>query len=279
MSSILLEGIEVRFDPIPLAAKSLRNQVINKIPVGGRITEDDKAGATVIGLKNLSLRVAAGDRLAIIGHNGAGKTTLLRVIAGIYRPQQGNVRVDGRVSAIFNADLGIDREATGYENIVLRGLMLGLSRDEITGRIDDIAAFSELGPYLSAPVRTYSSGMRLRLAFAVSTSVDPEILLLDEWFSAGDARFVENAERRLHDLIARSSIVVFASHNLALVEEIGTKALLLEHGEIKALGPVDEIVATYRDGKAAASSPATEAGASEGPQEERSGGGEQSTDD
>ena len=277
MSSILLENIEVRFDRIPLAAKSLRDQVINKIPVGGRFAEDGKQRATVIGLKNLSLRVTAGERLAIIGHNGAGKTTLLRVIASIFKPFRGRVRVDGRVSAIFSADLGIDREATGYENIVLRGLMLGLSRDEIAGRIDDIADFSELGPYLAAPVRTYSSGMQLRLAFAVSTSVNPEILLLDEWFSAGDLRFIERAEKRLHDLVARSSIVAFASHRLGLVEEIATKALLLEHGEIKALGPVAEVVEIYREGKAPGSPPRSDIEDSERPLEGGSGRGEQST--
>ncbi len=151
----------------------------------------------------------------------------------------------GRVSSIFNVGLGMDPEATGYENIILRGILLGMSREEIDRKIGEIADFSELGPYQALPVHTYSSGMALRLAFATSTSIEPEILLLDEWIGAGDQRFIEKAQTRLRALVGQSNIMVVATHRLRLVEELCTKAVLLDRGMVRMVGPVTEVLKTY----------------------------------
>jgi lipopolysaccharide transport system ATP-binding protein len=196
-------------------------------------------------LKNVSLNLKSGDRLALVGPNGAGKTTLLRVIAGIYAPTAGEVETTGSISSLFNVTLGIDPEATGHENITLRGLLSGMSFKEIEDRREDIADFSGLGDYLAMPVRTYSLGMMLRLAFSISTSVKADILLMDEWLSVGDASFVAAAERRLRDLVERSGIVVFASHIQDQIREVCDQAALLIDGEIVDVGPVQAILTEY----------------------------------
>ncbi len=152
----------------------------------------------------------------------------------------------GRVSSIFNVGLGMDPEATGYENIILRGILLGMSREEIDRKIEEIADFSELGPYLALPVHTYSSGMALRLAFAVSTSIEPEILLPDDWIGAGDQHFVEKAQKRLRALVGQTNILGVASHRLRLVEDLCNKAVLLERGAVHAVGAVGELLGAYQ---------------------------------
>ena len=190
-------------------------------------------------------RIDHGDRVGLVGANGAGKTTLLGALAGVYEPTRGTVHREGHVLPLFDATLGMDMEATGYENIVLRGLFLGLGSQEIRRRTTEIAEFTALGDYLAMPVRTCSGGMKLRLAFAVSTCVDPEILLMDEWIAGGDAHFLKKAERRMQRLIDRSSILVIASHSTDLMKRLCTKAILLDQGQVKAIGPVDEIVDQY----------------------------------
>lgn len=196
-------------------------------------------------LDRVSLSAERGEFVGLVGPNGAGKTTLLRVLAGVYEPTHGIVRRDGHVSALFDATLGMDMEATGYENIILRSLFLGLSRREIHGRTEEITTFTELGDYLAMPVRTYSTGMLLRLAFAVSTCMEPEILLMDEWMAVGDAQFVEKAERRMDNLIGLSSILVIASHSRELIKRVCNKAILLDHGQVSTVGDVDEVLQTY----------------------------------
>jgi lipopolysaccharide transport system ATP-binding protein len=181
-------------------------------------------------LSDLSFEFSRGDRVGLVGHNGSGKTTLLRVLSGIYEPVRGRLEVSGRVSSLLDLSLGMDHEATGLENIVLRGVLMGLSPSTIETKVDEIAEFSELGDYLSMPIRTYSSGMLLRLAFAVSTCVASEILLLDEWLSVGDAAFRDKAERRLLEMIESSSIVVLASHDENLIKRFCSRVLRLEHG-------------------------------------------------
>jgi lipopolysaccharide transport system ATP-binding protein len=189
-------------------------------------------------LADLSFEFSRGERIGLVGHNGSGKTTLLRVLTGIYEPVRGDLGVTGRVSSLLDLSLGMDHEATGYENIVLRGVLMGLSPSAIQSKVDEIAEFSELGDYLSMPIRTYSSGMLLRLAFAVSTSVAPEILLLDEWLSVGDAGFKEKTERRLLEMIESSAIVVLASHDLSLIRRFCSRMLRLDHGRILSDEPV-----------------------------------------
>ncbi len=244
MASIAVDNVSVDFPLYGGGSRSLKKTLM-RMGSGGRISRNAGDRVYVQALRDVSLHIDHGDRVGIIGPNGAGKTTLLRVLAGIYEPTQGVVRHEGHISPLFDTTLGMDAEATGYENIVLRGLFLGLSPREIRDRTDEIAEFTELGDYLSVPVRTYSTGMMLRLAFAVSTCVDPEILLMDEWLGVGDAHFLVKAERRMERLVDHSRILVIASHSNALIKRLCNKVVLLDHGELKAMGLVAEILDRY----------------------------------
>jgi len=190
MASIHLNNVDVDFPLYSGASRSLKTSLLN-LSSGGRIGRTVSDRMCVQALTKVSLQLNDGDRLGIIGPNGSGKTTLLRVLSSVYEPSGGQVFIEGSVASLFDVALGMDTEGTGYENITLRGMLLGLSRPEIEKKVQDIAEFTELGDYLSIPVRTYSSGMLLRLAFAVCTSVEPEILLMDEWIGVGDAPSVE----------------------------------------------------------------------------------------
>ena len=190
-------------------------------------------------LSGISLALRRGDRLGLVGHNGAGKSMLLRVIAGIYAPTSGSRRVDGRVLSLFDPMLGMAIECSGRENVVLRGIYMGLSPREARARIDEVADFCELGDYMDLPLGTWSAGMQLRLAFALATALQPDILLLDEQFGMGDAAFQEKAEARLRTFVARAGIVVQASHSERLIRETCSRALLLDHGRAVMLGAPD----------------------------------------
>lgn len=186
--------------------------------------------------------------MGLLGHNGAGKSTLLRLLGRVYEPTAGSVRIEGRIGSLIDVSLGIDPEASGRENIYLRGAMLGLTRAQIQHHFDDIVAFSELGDFIEMPVRTYSSGMHLRLAFAVSTVVRPEILLMDEWLSVGDESFKHKAEQRLSDLVQATRILVLASHSRELIQHTCNRVIWLEHGRIRMDGGADEVCAAYFGG-------------------------------
>lgn len=243
-ASVVLDHVHVSFPIYDSASRSLRHHIVGA-STGGRLSADSQQRVVVEALSDVSFTLSHGDRVGLVGHNGAGKTTLLRVISGIYAPWQGRVEVTGRVAPLFDVSLGIDMESTGYENIRLRGLYLGLTRAQIEARTGDIAEFTELGPFLHMPVRTYSAGMQARLAFAVSTSIEPEILLLDEGIAAGDAAFMEKANQRLHEFVQRAGILVLASHSDPLIRMFCNKAFLLERGRIVRAGSVDEVMA-YR---------------------------------
>jgi ABC-2 type transport system ATP-binding protein/lipopolysaccharide transport system ATP-binding protein len=191
------------------------------------------------------LDIEDGDRLGLIGPNGAGKTTLLRVLAGIYHPTRGEVYSSGKVSALLDVSVGLNPEATGRENIILRGMYMDIHPREMRARVDEIAEFTELGPYLDMPTRTYSAGMMVRLGFAVSTCVPPEILLMDEWLSAGDASFLDKAQRRMESFVGSSSILVLASHSMELLRKWCNRGILLQHGRIVAHGRIDDVIAAY----------------------------------
>jgi ABC-type polysaccharide/polyol phosphate transport system ATPase subunit len=193
----------------------------------------------------VSLELRDGDRLGIIGRNGSGKTTLLRVLSGIYEPTSGSIAIDGSVASMTDLTMGMDWDATGEENIVIRGILLGLTRREAVELIEPVREFTELGDRLQYPIRTYSTGMLLRLAFAISTSIRPDILVMDEMIGAGDAHFIEKARRRVQDLIGVSNILAISSHNLAMIREFCTLAILLGEGRIVAQGGVDEVIARY----------------------------------
>ncbi|HTV27521.1 MAG TPA: ABC transporter ATP-binding protein [Xanthobacteraceae bacterium] len=242
MAQIELKNVVAEF-PIYGSQPSLRKELVGRV-VGGVLSQrrKDSNRVTIRALDGVTLTVYHGDQLGIIGHNGAGKSTLLRVFAGIYEPSQGTINIEGRVSPLFSTSPGLDLDDTGYENILTCGLLLGMSRGEIEQKLPEIAAFSELSDYLALPVRTYSTGMLVRLGFAIATAIDPEILLLDEELGAGDARFAMHAAKRVEALIERSSIVVLASQSEDLIRRICNRAILLDHGRIIADGPTEDVL-------------------------------------
>lgn len=199
---------------------------------GGRLMANHNDSIVVRAIDNISLEIKKGDRIGLVGHNGSGKTTLLRVLAGIYKPSAGSIEIAGTVGALLNPSAGMDQEATGIENIYLRGLVLGLSREQIEDQIDDITEFTGLGDYLELPVKTYSAGMFARLAFAISTAAHNDILLIDEGIGAGDAAFLESAQRRINSLFERTSIVIIASHSEDIIARLCNRRIKMEHGKI-----------------------------------------------
>lgn len=233
-NSALISARDLTVDfPTYTADRSLKRTIL-RATTGGRIESDSKAHISVRALDGLNFEIAAGERIGIYGHNGSGKTTLLRVLTGAYAPTAGYLEVRGRVASLLDISMGMEGDATGWENIVLRGLMMGMRPEEIDARMDVIAEFTGLGQYLDMPLRTYSSGMQVRLAFSVSTVINADVLLLDEWLSVGDAEFQQKATLRLHELIEKSSIMVIASHSQELLKEICTRVFKMEHGKITA---------------------------------------------
>lgn len=232
MAELVLEDVTVEFPIFGVGATSLKT-TLAAAATGGRIGRD--TGVTVVqALREVSLSLAAGDRLGVMGHNGAGKSTLLQVMAGVYPPTRGHVIRRGTVSSLVNPAMGIERDATGYENILIRGLIQGVSRQEITRLTPEIAEFSGLGDYLAMPVRTYSTGMLMRLAFSIVTSFRADIVIMDEWLSVGDAEFRERGAVRLRDLIQATGILVLASHSPELIDRECTAVVELSHGGITA---------------------------------------------
>lgn len=241
---VRLEGVSVAFPVYHGGSRSLKKQILFR-GSGGNIGRDAADRVVVRALSDVSLSLRCGDRLALIGANGAGKTTLLRTMAGIFEPQQGLVTARGRISPLFDINLGIDVDLDGYDNIRTRALLLGLPPRIIESRLGEIAEFTELGEYLDMPVRTYSAGMILRLSFAVATCFEPEILLLDESILTGDAHFLKKAEARVRGFIERASVMVLASHNMQLVREWCNKGLWLERGSVRAFGAIDTVTDEY----------------------------------
>jgi ABC-type polysaccharide/polyol phosphate transport system ATPase subunit len=244
MASIHLENIFLSYPIYGANARSLKSGIIN-FSTGGKLIKESKA-VTVEALKNISLDLKSGDRLGLIGHNGAGKTSLLKVLAQIYAPTKGKISVFGRANCIFDVVTGMDFDASAYENIKIRGLILGLSKSEIARIVPDIEEFAELGEFMKMPIRTYSSGMVLRLAFGIVTSFRLEILLIDEILNVGDQRFMEKAKARMADVIHNSDVMVLSTHDLNSMREFCNKALWLEHGQIKVFGPIDEVLHQYQ---------------------------------
>lgn len=229
---IFLKDVNVDIPVFNLQGRSLKKTVMG-LATGGKIGLTE-AGKTIIrSLENINLEITPHERVGLIGHNGAGKSTLLRVLGKVYSPSSGISVIEGKIGSLIDISLGIDGEATGIENIFLRAALLGISRKEVENSLDDIIGFTQLGPFIEMPVRTYSSGMHMRLAFAVSTMISPDILLMDEWLSVGDQVFQHQAEKRLNSLIERSNVLVIASHSRELIEKCCTRVIWLEHGKIK----------------------------------------------
>ncbi len=233
MSFIRAQDLMVEFPVFNNTHRSLKNAVLHAT-TGGRLAQSAGKTLGVRALDHLNFSINTGDRVGLVGHNGSGKTTLLRVLAGAYEPTGGALHLKGRVASLLDISLGMDHDATGYENIFLRGIMMGLTPKEIRAKTNEIAAFTDLGEYLDMPVRTYSSGMQLRLAFAVSTSVEADIIVMDEWLSVGDAEFNAKASDRLTRLVESAAILVIASHDPALVARVCNRAFRMEHGKLLA---------------------------------------------
>jgi len=214
-------------------------KVFIRTATGGFLAKDAGDHVVVRAIDRISFEIKEGDRIGLVGHNGSGKTTLLRVIAGAYEPVSGTIEVLGKVASMLSITLGMDMEATGYENIFIRGTIMGLKPKEITPLVDEICEFSELGDYINVPVRTYSSGMAMRLAFAISTSVSADIILMDEWLSAGDTSFAEKAQQRLRTVLSQAKILVLASHDERLIRKNCNKMMRLDHGKIVGLEVLD----------------------------------------
>jgi len=244
MVSIVFDQATVEFPIYNADARSLKKRLISAA-TGGKIAANEQGKVVVRSLENLSFTFHDGDRVGLIGHNGAGKSTLLRLLSGVYEPIHGQVTVTGEIASLIDISLGIDPEATGRENIYIRAGLLGLSRKKIDRQMDGIVDFSELGDFIDMPLRTYSTGMQLRLAFAVSTIVRPQILLMDEWLSVGDASFQEKAENRLNDLVQSTNILVIASHSSELIHKVCNRLIWLEHGMIKMDGSLNDVAPHY----------------------------------
>ncbi|MCX8281311.1 ABC transporter ATP-binding protein [Phyllobacterium sp. 0TCS1.6C] len=244
MSSIRLQNVSVEFPIYNSSSRSLKNRVLS-IATGGKIERRSDGLIIVRGLDDVSLQFNDGDRVGLIGHNGSGKTTLLRVLSGIYTPTRGSALIRGHAVSLININLGIDPDATGRENIRLRSAMMGMEPKEIAEKFEQIAEFSGLGEFLDVPFRTYSSGMQLRLAFATSTAVRPEILIMDEWLSTGDEDFKERANQRMRELVDSTKILVLASHSKELMLKNCNRVIWLEHGRVKVDGTPDEVLPAY----------------------------------
>lgn len=212
---------------------------------GGHVGANKTRRVVVEALRHVSFRLQSGERLGIVGHNGAGKSSLLRVLGGIYEPVAGRVHVHGTVDTLLDTNFGMNSDLTGRENITLRGRYGGLSAAGIRALEEDVEGFAALGPFMDLPVRVYSSGMVVRLGFALATAIAPQVLLMDEWFMAGDARFRDKAHARLETVVRGAEIMVLTSHMPDVLRTWCTRLLWLEAGRVVADGPVEEILSRY----------------------------------
>ncbi|MGA3005978.1 MAG: ABC transporter ATP-binding protein [Acetobacteraceae bacterium] len=224
-------------------SRSLKKMLV--AAASGRLAEDQQHRVVVRALSNINFSLKSGERLGLIGSNGAGKTTLLRVLAGIYEPVSGHVRMHGTMNALLDTSLGMNSELTGRENIMLRGLYGGLSGSRLAQLEEDVIDFAELSDFIDLPMRIYSAGMAVRLGFALATAARPRILLMDEWFLAGDAAFLEKARQRMEELVRAADILVLSTHNDVIVREWCTRVIWLEKGRVRADGPVAEVLDQY----------------------------------
>ena len=248
MAHVVLKNAGIEFPIYGLSSQSLKRRLL-RVSTGGVFGKTHHHDLVIVeALKQINLELKPGDRLGLIGHNGAGKSTLLRVISKIYEPTSGHVDIEGKVSSLLDVMMGMDNESTGYENIIMRGIFHGLTRREINEKKMDIAEFTELGDFLAMPVRTYSSGMLLRLAFAIATSIVPEILVIDEVIGAGDAQFMKKSQERIESMMNNSKIVVLSSHDNNMIRKNCNLVAVLNAGEIKYVGSVEEGMAFYESG-------------------------------
>ncbi len=243
MAGISVRNVTVDFPLYHGSSRSLKKTVF--AAASGRVGQDRQHRVVVQALSGVSFALGSGDRLGLVGNNGAGKTTLLRVLAGIYEPVAGEVTIAGSVTALLDPNLGMNQDLTGRENVLLRGLYGGLSPPAIRRLEEDVRDFAELGDFLDLPVRLYSSGMMVRLGFALATAIRPQVLLMDEWFLAGDAAFMEKARERLESMVRGAEILVLSSHMGPVLQAWCTRVIWLEQGRIRMDGPAEPVLEQY----------------------------------
>jgi ABC-type polysaccharide/polyol phosphate transport system ATPase subunit len=228
-----------------VSANSLRRKIID-IAIGGQFFRKNNDGLSIRALDRVNFSVKNGERVGVVGHNGAGKTTLLRALAGVFEPNKGVIEVEGKVTALFGAGIGLDNDATGLENIKLMGAYLGVDLSKNDSRVEEIIDFCDLNNYIELPVKVYSTGMLGRLAFAVATSLQPDVLIMDEWLGAGDQFFIKKAQDRVNKFVESAKVVILASHSDALIEKIASKVVWLERGQVRFFGPTAEWKELYQ---------------------------------
>jgi ABC-type polysaccharide/polyol phosphate transport system ATPase subunit len=241
MANIELQRVNLTFNVRRNTGLTLKEFVVR-----GMFRRSANPRMRVHALRDLDLAIGDGERVGIIGHNGAGKSTLLKLLAGIYPPSDGRRLVTGRISSLFDIALGFEGDASGWENIGYRSYLQGETPRTIRDKVDAIAEFSELGDFLNMPVRYYSAGMSVRLAFSIATSIEPEILLVDEVLSAGDISFQDKARRRMREMMSKARIIVMVSHELASIAQLCERVIWLDHGAVRAIGPAAQIIAAYQ---------------------------------
>ena len=230
MTIISAKNISIEFPIFGIKSRSFKSSVIKSI-TGGKINEEN-ASLKIKAIDDISFNLNAGDRVGLIGHNGSGKTTLLRAISGVYFPTSGNLSVDGSISSLLDIFIGMDMDATGKENIIARGLIMGHPYSHVVEKIDDVIQFSGLGDYINLPMRTYSSGMAMRLAFSASTSFDADIVLMDEWLSVGDDNFIKSSQKRISEFVESAKVVILASHDKLMLQKFCNKTITMCQGKI-----------------------------------------------
>ena len=243
MASIELKDVIVDFPIYNANTRSFKNTVL-KATIGGKVDIYEQ-NINIRALDGIAFTLKDGDRLGLVGHNGAGKSTLLRLLGKVYIPCAGTARIEGSIGSLIAISLGIDQEATGRENIYIRGSLLGLKKQEIEQKIGQIIELCDLGSFIDLPIRTYSTGMQMRLAFAVSTMISPDILIMDEWLSVGDESFRSKAESRMVDLVNNAQILIIASHSKELIKNTCNRVIWLEHGKIKMDGTPEDVLTAY----------------------------------
>lgn len=241
MVAIDLEKVNLEF-----RVRRYKRLSLKEFLVRGMFTKAANPVIQVQALQNVSLRVHEGERVGVIGHNGAGKSTLLKLLAGIYPPTTGSRAVRGRISSLFDITLGFESDASGYENIYYRSYLQGETPQSVKGKVQEIAEFSELGEFLDMPVRYYSAGMMIRLAFAIATAIEPEILIVDEVLAVGDLAFQQKATQRIRGMMAQARLMVIVSHDLERLRDLCSRIVWMDHGKVMMDGKPAETVAAYQ---------------------------------
>ena len=244
MPRISLQNASVDFPIYHSSSRRLSSSLL-RLNTGGELSKEKSGMVHVTALDSLNLEFESGSRVGLIGHNGAGKTTLLRLLTGVYEPTSGVCIREGQISSLMDISMGFSSDASGIENIYLRAAFLGLTRKQTDGMLESIVDFSELGDFVNLPVRTYSSGMLLRLAFAVSTAIEPEVLVMDEWLAVGDAAFQQKAELRIRKVVEASDILVIASHGEDLLKKVCNRIIWFEHGKVKMDDKPSKVLPKY----------------------------------